>query len=660
MCGIAGLLALARRPVEAHVLEAMASALAHRGPDGAGTWLDVDRRVGLAHRRLSIVDLDERAAQPMADAGQRLRISYNGEVYNHRALRRELEAKGARFLTDHSDTEAILQGYLAWGIDGLLQRLEGMYAFALYDLELGRLLLVRDPIGIKPLYFTEHEGQLAFASEIKALLVMPGLPRRVDHGALYHYLSFLTAPAPATMFAGIAKLPAGHLIDIGRDRRPIARRYWNPAAAIARGQSRSRQAWPQEVATVGRLIERAVESQMVADVPVGVFLSGGVDSGTLLALMARKASGPVRAFTVGFSDDTSLNELEEARAAAKRHGAEHHEVLIAEADALACLDQLVHRQDEPLADWVCVPLSFVAGLASSTGTKAVLVGEGADELFHGYAQYQRFLRLADRMARLEDLPTRPAAAAVRALACMVPEGRMGLLGLLDHVHRGLGKRHVFWTGAVAWWELQKRRVLPAGRTGCGGWSAYGLRPPALDERDSFVIIETIRSDLAAFAPDCDETAAMTHAELALRLPELLLMRVDKMTMAHSLEVRVPFLDLALVEHVLGLPRDVLLKGGAPKALMKAAVAHLLPEHTLSSPKRGFGAPMASWLRGGFGKAMAEKVLGSRMLDEAGFDRGVVERLFKAHTEGRRDHSQLIWPIVNLVAWHEHWIEGHRP
>lgn len=663
MCGIAGFRALrgatSLGPPE---LYRMADALAHRGPDGSGMWASSRGHVGLAHRRLSIIDLDHSADQPMASHDGRFQIVYNGEIYNHRALRQTLEATGAHFRTDHSDTEILLEGYRAWGLDRLLERIEGMYAFALYDSAEDVLVLVRDPIGIKPLYFTEHNGTLAFASEIKALLRLPCLTRRVDRQALYHYLSFMTVPAPGTMFESIAKLPAGHALRIGADGNPKAYRYWSPVRFIPEAQRPAprRARWTDCVRTVRSLVEAAVEKHMVADVPVGVFLSGGVDSSTLLALMSRRAQQQVSSFTVGFRDDTAMNETNEAREIAKHFGSDHHEILIDGGDALRSLDAIVRHQDEPLADWVCLPLWHVAELAHRRGTKAILVGEGADELFLGYQSYRRFLDLATRARQLARMTPPLTASLVGMATRLLPPDRLGLRGLADHMRRGAGGQEMFWTGAIAYWESQKRAILrddehshPPPRT---TWSAYGLRPAAFAERESHAIVEAMLAPCHAERPHAEQHSRMLAAELALRLPELLLMRVDKMTMAHSLESRVPFLDRPLVEYVLGLDQATLIPQGRMKALLKEAVRGLIPDTVIDRPKRGFAAPVARWLRGDLGASLRPGIAAASWLDDAGLDRAKILHLFDRHMRGGKDLSLWLWPIVNLVIWHRLWIE----
>jgi asparagine synthase (glutamine-hydrolysing) len=533
-----------------------------------------------------------------------------------------------------------------------------MFAFALYDQRLDIVYLVRDRLGIKPLYFCAHDGQLAFASEIKSLLLLPGFKPKLDLAAAYHYLSFLAAPAPATLFDGVAKLPAGHLLTIGPDRRPRSERWWWPSRFVARTGSQVAQDFATAARAVRADLEASVEKHMIADVPVGVFLSGGVDSTAVLALAQRYSSGSLRSFTVGFKDDQSLNETIEARATAKRLGADHHEILIDERDAEDCLQPLVYHQDEPLADWVCIPLYYVSRLAAGTGTKAVLVGEGADELFFGYSNYIKFLRFAERTAAAGRLMPGTAGALIGAAARILPRNRLGLAGMADHLQRGLGQREVFWSGAVAWWEAQKRLVMREQPRISAGWSAYGLRDPSYDSADSFAIIAAIRERLGEDAPGSQRHAAMQVVELSLRLPELLLMRIDKMTMAHSLEARVPFLDHLLAEKVLATDRSVLIGDDQPKRLLKAAIEDLVPHDIRNRPKRGFGAPVATWLRGAFGARREAELQSSPVLDSLCIDRDAVRGMFAAHREGR-DLSLHLWPLINLALWHRAWITGSR-
>ena len=365
MCGIAGIFGLdGTRSVDEGVLRAMGDSMAHRGPDGNGQWVSPDRRIGLAHRRLAIVDLSDSAAQPMSDMNESVWVTFNGEIYNHLGLRRELQKSGHRFRTDHSDTEVLIHGFKEWGIDGLVERLDGMFAFAIWDDANKRLFLVRDRIGIKPVYFTRAGGYFRFASEIKAILTDAEVPRAVEPSALNHYLSFMVAPAPLTMFKDIFKLPAGHLMEIDPSGGLSARRFWDavPGKGIDSADIKGLSgAALEDFYTTGirERLEAGIEKRMMSDVSFGVFLSGGIDSSANVALMSRMMDRPVDTFTVGFKDYTHLNELDYASRVAKEFKTNHHEVLIDEGDMLGYLDDLVHHQDEPLADWVCVRLYFV-------------------------------------------------------------------------------------------------------------------------------------------------------------------------------------------------------------------------------------------------------------------------------------------------------------
>jgi asparagine synthase (glutamine-hydrolysing) len=368
MCGIAGLFSYASdTKVDETTLTCMRDTMVHRGPDGAGNWISADGKIGLAHRRLSIIDLSPAAAQPMANEDYAVMVTFNGEIYNYHLLREDLARAGHRFRTDHSDTEVLVHGYEQWGIDGLLDRIEGDYAFALWDEKAGLMHLARDRVGVKPLYFALHDGVLLFGSEIKAILANPRMSADVEPIAMYHYLSFLTAPAPLTMFKGVYKLPAGWRVSLGRDGRFDAHQYWDatPGKAIASGTVHGMDASRREafyIAGIRERLDAAVRKRMMSDVPVGVFLSGGIDSSTNVALMSRYTDQPLNTFSVGFKDYTELNELDYAARVAKQFNTRHREVLIDEGDMMSYLDSLIHHQDEPIADWVCVPLHFVSKL----------------------------------------------------------------------------------------------------------------------------------------------------------------------------------------------------------------------------------------------------------------------------------------------------------
>ena len=667
MCGIAGVLHHARsEPVDPATLVAMRDAMRHRGPDGEGLWLSTDGRIGLAHRRLAIIDLSASARQPMCNEDGQLWISFNGEIYNHLGLRRELLAAGHRFATDHSDTEVLLHGYEQWGIDGLLSRIAGDYAFALWDQRRQRLTLARDRIGVKPLYFTRRDGRFAFASEIKAL-VAGGLVRpRLDRAAMHHYLSFLTTPAPMTMFDGVWKLPAGMLLEVSADGSCNTRRYWDavPGRGIAAGVLDGLSEAAREdfyVRGIRERLERAVERRMMSDVPFGVFLSGGIDSSTNVALMSRHTERPLQTFTVGFRDHTHLNELDHASAVARRFATEHHEILIDESDMLGYLDQLVHVQDEPIADWVCIPLHFVSRLTRDSGVTVIQVGEGSDEQFCGYASYMGYLRLYHRYWQpfRRYLP-RPVQRAAGALALALGRCFPRYAVHADLVQRAAQDREHFWSGAFVFPEYLKAELLhidhaPADTARLE--EAAGLLPAGLLQPDTFNVVHDYFRTFDAAFPGRDALTRMIYSEFRLRLPELLLMRVDKITMACSLEARVPFLDHELVEFSMDIPEHWKTRHGVAKYLLKKAVGGLIPEQIIHRRKMGFGAPMSQWLRQGFGAAAEATVLGSRLMDEGRFKVDAVRRLFAEHRSGRRDASLYLWTLFNLAAWYDYWVSA---
>ncbi len=676
MCGIAGVVHFKDTPGPdpdrvAAGLAAMRDSMAHRGPDGEGLWVSDDGRAGLAHRRLAIVDLSDSALQPMSNADGTVQVTYNGEIYNHIALRRFLEQAGHAFLTDHSDTEVLVHGYTEWGIEGLLERLDGMFAFAVWDVKKRLLTLARDRIGIKPVYFTEHQGVFRFASEIKAILTDPAVPRDIEPAAVNHYLSFMISPAPLTMFKGIYKLPAAHWLQVEATGRVTAGRYWD--AVPGKGIAAEETLGLSDAATeefycrgIRQRLETAIDKRMMADVPFGVFLSGGIDSSANVALMSRLMDSPVHTFTVGFKDHPEENELDWADRVAKEFGTDHHEVLIDEKDMTGYLGDLVHQQDEPIADWVCIPLYFVSKLARETGVPVVQVGEGSDEQFSGYNSYAQYMRL-NRLfwgpyRRLAPKALRRGLA--RLFGAVTPRGIRPVDRAADILNRAAGDQELFWGGAHAFWNVDKGRYLEAGAfaPGNGGWpglEAAGIGTGGLAEEDSGAVISGYQDDLSRDHPGTDFLNRMAYSEFRLRLPELLLMRVDKITMSTSVEGRVPFLDHDLVDFTMDIPMEWKVRGGESKYLLKKALEGILPDDVVYRPKMGFGAPMRQWLRGDFGRQAEQTVLGSGLMERGFFRRDAIARRFQEHREGRKDHALHLWMLFNLAAWHDHWIGGRE-
>lgn len=670
MCGVFGLFQFgAGAPTSDAVVIRARDTMVHRGPDGGGLWRSPDGRTVLAHRRLSIIDLSETANQPMPNEDESVWVTFNGEIYNHAGLRRELSQAGHRFRTDHSDTEVLVHGYEQWGAEGLARRLAGDYAFGLWDERARCLTLVRDRIGVKPLYFAFGPGCVAFASEIKALLELPWLARDVDPLALYHYLSFLTTPAPLTMFRGIYKLPAGYLMRIDVKGAMTAQRYWDaiPNGSVCAADLAGLDFDGREdfyVDGIRRRLRSAVERRMMSDVPFGVFLSGGIDSATNVALMSQFMDRPVDTFTVGFRDHTHLNELEYAELVARRFNTKHHVVLIEERDMVGYLDRLIYSQDEPIADWVCIPLYFVSKLAHDSGATVVQVGEGSDEQFSGYSSYMTYLELHRRYWK----PFRRWVPGVmqRALAsgfAAAARWRPSLEVYADIVDRAARDREHFWSGATVFWDTMKRRLVHTDRLPKSSVSSAlldsGMLPACYLEPDSFNIIRSFVEPFDRAHPGQDVLTRMIYNEFKLRLPELLLMRVDKIGMSTTIEARVPFLDHELVEFTMNIPMVHKVRGDIPKYLLKKAVTGLIPDQIINRRKMGFGAPMTQWLRGDFGRRVESEILASGLLTRGWLDRSYIRQLSTDHRSGRRDNSLYLWTLYNLTAWYDYWIE-HKP
>jgi asparagine synthase (glutamine-hydrolysing) len=628
MCGIAGALSFpesAFRISEAYVTT-MRDTLSHRGPDSAGTWIAADGSVGLGACRLRIIDLSPAAEQPMANEDGSVRLVFNGEIYNHAALRRELERGGHRFRSDHSDTEVIVHAFEEWGIE-CLQRFRGMFAIALWDAREDVLWLARDRIGIKPLYYSTHHGRFVFASEIKALLSDPEQPRVLDPEALFHYLSFLTAPAPLTLFAGIRKVPAGTWVRVGAGGAVATGRYWDvwdhtdPIRGVEADEIAAR---------VLEELRTSVQLRKISDVPVGIFLSGGVDSSANAALFANGSGEAVRTFTIGYEGDNPsyANEFRWAERMAREVGAEHHERLLSRDELLAFLPELVRLHDEPIADPVAVPLYFVSELARRHGVIVCQAGEGADELFLGYPSWRTLLRL-DRANELPvpNILKRAALGALRG-------GGASRTRPYEFLRRGSRHLPIFWGGAEAFTEDQKRRLLsPRLRREVAGLSSWDVLRPIHE-----------RFHEKAWEPS--PLHWMTYLDLNLRLPELLLARIDRMSMGVSVEVRVPFLDHRLVELALSIPQSAKTDGGTLKAILRKALRGVVPDELLDRPKQGFRVPI-EWFDGAIAERTRRELLEFCSHADV-LDRREVQRVLR---RPRRES----WYLLNLALWWKEYV-----
>jgi len=621
MCGIAGIFHCSTpKPVDPARVERMCEALAHRGPDGSGVWTAPG--VGLGHRRLSIIDL-EGSPQPMLSADGRAAIVFNGEIYNFRELRRELEAGGAQFRT-HGDTEVILAAWQRWGVD-CLKHLHGMFAFALYDLADRTLLLARDRLGVKPLFMAQlSDGSLAFASELKGLLAHPLLRREIDPLAIEDYLAWGYVPDHRSILKGVVKLPAGHYRLLHHDRAPSAPVQWWDVSFAERRTEREADL---EVELLHHLRE-AVTSRMVADVPLGAFLSGGVDSSSVVALMAEASREPVRTCSIGF-DVRSADETAYADQVAKLFTTDHRKRIVA-ADDFSELDRIAGMFDEPFADASALPTWRVCQAARESVTVA-LSGDGADEALAGYRR-QVFHAHEERLRRL--LPEAVRKPLLGGLGAIYPKAdwaprflraKTTLLALA-----GSGEEAYAGALSVTLPGLRRNLYSPDMAREIGGYRAEDA------------VIATMRG-----APARSGLDRAQYADLKFWLPGDILTKVDRTSMAVGLEAREPLLDHRLVEFAAALPERMRVRGGHGKWLMKRAMRRYLPDEILHRPKQGFVTPIAEWLRGPLaGEARA--IGSSAALARTGwFEGSGISRLAEAHIAGRSDHSRLLWQLLML-------------
>jgi asparagine synthase (glutamine-hydrolysing) len=639
MCGIVGVFGRDGSPVDVELVVEMRDAMTHRGPDDEGAW----QRPGgpdvvLGSRRLAIVDLSEAGRQPMANEDGSVQVTFAGEIYNHLELREGLERRGHRFRS-RCDTEVLVHLYEERGPD-MVDELIGMFAFGIWDERRQRLLVARDRLGIKPLYWLDDGGRFAFASEIKALLPLLR-SRQVDPTALVQYLTFVAVPPPRTLFAGIHKLAPASTMVVERDGPGAPVRYWDPIAHRVDLDGAPAD-WQAELRF---RLERSIERRMMSDVPVGVFLSGGVDSSTNVALMSQLIDEPVNTFSVGFRGQEDINEFSWARQVARRFATNHREVEIDAGDLWDFMPQLVHHQDEPIADPVCVPLHYVSRLAKDSGVTVVHVGEGSDEIFSGYPTYVLANSLEVRYwRRLRALPS-PVRRALAAAGSAALGVRPGL-----EIHREALRRstqpeaHLWWGGAVAFYEGSLERIT----TETLRSEVDGPWP-----RD---LVAEIAGD-AARAGARDELDRLIYQDLRLRLPELLLMRVDKLTMANSVEGRVPFLDHQLVELAMGMPPHEKVRDGEGKHVLKRAVSDLLPPDIVWRPKQGFTTPVERWFRRDLAERLEAQLAAPALSETGWFDPAEIARIVHLHRSGRADRSFQLWNLLNLSAWFDHWIAG---
>ena len=628
MCGIFGVVQLDGAPADAGLVPAMARVTRHRGPDDSGYHVDGAVLIGM--NRLSIIDLAG-GHQPLSTADGMLWVVCNGEIYNFRELRAELVAAGHRFRTG-SDCEVLLYAYRAYG-DAFVERLNGMFAFALWDAQRRRLLIARDRLGVKPLYLAADARRLAFASEAKALLELPGFPRAVEESALASYLELGYVPGPATLFKGITKLPPASLVIV-ENGSIRTQRYWKLSGAIDRGRSAAQ--WHEAVRT---RMEESVRMQMVSDVPIGAFLSGGIDSSAVVAFMTRHSEHPVKTYSIGFggtSADAFYNELPYAKAIAERFGTDHHEIVV-RPDVVKLLPGLVWHMDEPIADTAFLTTYLVSEFARREVT-VILCGVGGDELFGGYRRY-----LGDHYVRR----WKRVPGALRRVASRV-------------ARRLPSDRHSPWLNRF---RYAKRFMATAEQPFEARYMDYvevfdrELREAVL--RRPTAAPPTLM-DAFSHAQSEDGLNRMLAVDLATQLPDDLLLLTDKMSMAVSLECRVPLLDHELVELAAGMPEQVKVSGGTLKAAMKSALGDVLPPEILHRAKRGFGTPMGAWMKDGLAPVL-NGVLSPDSIQRRGlFDAGAVAAVIADHQSQREDRTDALLALFNFEVWARIFLDKRTP
>jgi len=622
MCGIAGFVEVDGSPAEPReaLVRRMCAAIRHRGPDDEGVHVDGHAAIGM--RRLAIIDVNT-GQQPMSGEDGRIVVVFNGEIYNFQELAEELRGAGHRFRT-RSDTEVIVHAWEQWGEDALA-RLRGMFGIAVWDIASRTLWLARDRAGIKPLHYAQSGGRLVFGSEIKSLLADPRVPRDIDPASLDHYCSFLYTPPDRSIFAAIRKLPPGHVLR-WNDGQVSTRQYWDLPDESFRGSEQ------EAAARLRELLGDAVRSHMISDVPLGAFLSGGIDSSAVVALMARASGQRVKTFSIGFEEATH-DELPHAREVARLFDTDHHEFVV-RPDALSILDRLIAHFDEPFGDSSAIPTWYVSEIAGRHVT-VVLSGDGGDELFGGYRRYRPHERVAafDRL----HLPGRISAA--RLAWRHWPRGLRGR-NFLRHVAQDAEGRYL---EDIGFFRPDEKNVLytPAFAAAVAGSDPFASMRRLLDaERNVSWASRMMRFDFRTYLPNDGLT------------------KVDRMSMAHSIESRVPLLDTAVVEFAATLPASFKITAdGRQKHVLKQAVADLLPRSILDRKKQGFGVPIGRWFGRDLRELFSDTLLSPRAAGRGYFEPREVRRLVGEHVGGRRDHTLRLWLLMVLELWQRQYVDA---
>lgn len=647
MCGIAGLI-MSRSdssPISSK-LDAMSSALTHRGPDGAGTWADTDAGVGLTHRRLSVVDLSKEGEQPTQSSDGRFILSYNGEIYNHDDLRSQLAESGRKLSwRGRSDTETLVECIAYWGLDKTLESIVGMFAFAVWDRERGSLSLARDRIGEKPLYYTAQNGNFAFSSEIRALRLLKHLDFEIDPDAASSVLQYGYIREPRTIYKGVHKLPAGASLtlkphNLATSTFPAPRTYWSLPEIAERGQAAPREfSDPTQAADeLQELITRAVKGQLMGDVPVGAFLSGGIDSSLVSAIMQANSTASIKTFSIGF-ENTKYDESGHAVKVANHLGTDHSNWTITHADAASLIPELPRIWDEPFGDSSQIPTYFVSLLAKKSVTVS-LSGDGGDELFGGY---NRYLMAGQNWGRISRVPLGLRSTAAR-IAQSIPTRKWDELA--NHLFPMLPRRFRF---ALPGDKVHK---VAKGLSRASSIDLYEAMVSAIEPSRLARATDTHPPDAASdqWTIDSDLTHQMMALDTVTYLPGDILVKVDRASMANSLESRMPFLDHRIIEWAWALPLGQKIQPGRSKAVLRSVLGRFVPDELVNRPKMGFGIPLDEWLRGPLHE-WASDLLSAGPIQESGYlKQSFITELWSEHTSGQRNWQYALWNILMLQSW----------
>ena len=687
MCGITGIY-IANNPseIQKDTLIKMRETLIHRGPDDKGLYISSDKKLGLGFRRLAIIDLSKAGNQPMFNEDKKISLVFNGEIYNFQELKEKLIKKGHQFKS-RTDSEVLLHLYEEKR-EKCLEDLNGMFAFVIWDEKQQKLFAARDRIGIKPFYYYYKDGVFLFGSEIKAILENPIVKREPDLEGISHYLTFACTPAPFTLFKNIKKLPSAHYLTLDKFGHLETHRYWQPFSSVIASDSSSviasdsspviaRRPKADEAIFIQKtreLLKDSIKKQMVSDVPFGCFLSGGIDSSTNAGLMSQAMGKPVETFSISYKDFPQYDEFEYSRQIAEILGSKRHESLVGQQEFLEWLEKLAYYADDPNGDWVCFPVYYLAKMLRDNGVIMGQVGEGSDELFNGYERdliyynfYKKFWRYAEKLPRFIKIIPYFLSKILPKHSAVLPK---------ELLRRLAYNKPLFFGGAAAFSTYDKQFLLtPAFKKQIpfdasdkiveGIYSSMSDSVIARSEIPRFrsgQASQSLRLPRPPFSRSRNDKAfdflqQYLYMELNLRLPELLLMRVDKMVSISSIEARVPFLDYRLVELAFSIPQELKLKNKTTKYILKKAVEGIIPEEIIYRQKKGFGAPVSEWLKPKteFSQKLIDLIQNSKIKRLNLFNYNYIDQLISDHQTGRHDNSFKLWNLIILSLWYDNWI-----